>query len=78
MNSRISEHGLPSFTAVLINKAEYERLLTQRQQARGVIEDLLKLVDTELTPNVRNMALQNYQLLNEAPINARRYLRDYP
>lgn len=46
----------------------------QLSAAHKVIEDLLLLVDTELTPNVRHIALQNYQLLNEAPMNARRLL----
>jgi len=70
--------GFTIWEGRFVSQAQCDALMTERQLARNVIEDLLKLIDTELTPNVRNMALQNYQLLNEAPINARRHLRDYP
>jgi hypothetical protein len=70
--------GFTIWEGHFVPQAKYDALMTQRTEAQKVIEDLLKLVDTELTPNVKHMFLQNYQLLNEAQINARRYLRDYP
>ena len=41
---------------------------------RKIIEDLLKVVDM-LMPGVKHIALQDYKLLNDAPVAARAYLK---
>ena len=42
-------------------------------EIKTVITDLLTVID-DFMPNVGRCALQNYQKLNEAPINARRLI----
>jgi len=46
-----------------------------KHDTKKVIEDLLRVIE-DLMPGVRHLALQDYAILNDAPLAAREHLAE--
>lgn len=72
-NTRPPPGGSPDRQMILVELAGHDKIVREHEALKKAAKDLLKAFDS-LLPGIKFISVQDYQLLNEAPMNMRALL----